>query len=198
MILAAMAILLGAIGTPAWNWFDSFLNGLPATLSFSGFLESGVLPVMLSSSIIVFAGLGLGWWLYGHRRVESAAAPDALEQLQPWTFAVLRNKFYVDELYDATFIRWTTWLSRVSDWLDRWIWGGAVWTLSHLVLGFSWLARSTDAYVVNTGFDEGCNSVTAGGRLLSRLQNGRTQSYLRLVGVAFAVLVIFLIWSGAR
>ena len=198
VILAAMAVLLGAIGTPAWNWFDSFLNGAPAILSFSGFMESGVLVVMLSSSIIVFIGLGLGWWLYGHRPVPSADAPDALEQVQPQAFAVLRNKFYVDELYDTTFIRWTTWLARFSDWLDRWIWGGAVWMLSHLVLGLSWLSRSTDAYVVNPGFDGGCNSVTAGGRLLSRLQNGRTQSYLRLVGVAFAVLVIFLIWSGTR
>jgi NADH-quinone oxidoreductase subunit L len=89
-------------------------------------------------------------------------------------------------------------LSQVSDWFDRWIWNSAVWAVSHLVLGLSWLARSADTYVVNPGFDEGCHTVTAGGKLLARLQNGRTQNYLRLVGVAFAVLVALLIWSCGR
>ena len=196
--LAVFAILLGAIGTPAWPWFDSFLNGESASLSLAGFSESGILLVMLTSSIIVFIGLGLGWWFYGRKPIADADAPDALERLQPQLFSLLLHKFYVDEFYQATFIRWNTWLSRVSDWFDRWIWNGAVWTVSHLVLGLSWLARSTDTYVVNPGFDEGCHTVTAGGRLLARLQNGRTQNYLRLVGVAFAVLVVFLIWSGVR
>jgi NADH-quinone oxidoreductase subunit L len=198
MILAAFAILLGVIGTPAWPWFDSFLNGQSTTLRVAGFFESGILSVMLSSSIIVFAGLGLGWWFYGRKPIVSAEAPDALERLQPRIFNLLRNKFYIDEFYEVSFIRCNAWLSRVSDWLDRRVWNGAVWSVSHLVLGLSWLARSVDTYVVNPGFDEGCQTVTAGGKLLARLQNGRTQNYLRLVGVAFAILVVFLIWSGVR
>jgi NADH-quinone oxidoreductase subunit L len=198
VILAAFAILLGVIGTPAWPWFDSFLNGELAALNFAGFLESGILPVMFFSSIIVLLGLGLGWWFYGRKPIASAEAPDALERLQPQLFSLLRHKFYVDEFYQATFIRCNAWLSRVSDWFDRWIWNGAVWAVSYFVLGLSWLARSADTYIVNPGFDEGCNTVTVGGKLLARLQNGRTQNYLRLVGVAFAVLVAFLIWSGVR
>jgi NADH-quinone oxidoreductase subunit L len=197
-ILAAFAILLGAIGTPAWPWFDSFLNGEPALLNFKGFSQNGILPVMLTSSIIVFIGLGLGWWFYGRKPIASAEAPDALEQMQPQVFHLLRNKFYVDEFYQATFIRCNAWLSHVSDWLDRWIWNGVVQTVSYLVLGLSWLARPTDSYIVNPGFDKGCDTVSAGGKLLSRLQNGRTQNYLRLVGIAFAILVVFLIWSGVR
>ncbi len=198
VILAAFAILLGMIGTPAWPWFDSFLNGEPAALNFGGLFESRTLLVMLSSSIIVFLGLGMGWWFYGRKPIVSADAPDALERLQPQIFNLLRHKFYVDEFYQATFIRWNAWLSRVSDWFDRWIWNGAVRAVSYLVLGLSWLARSVDTYVVNPGFDEGCRTVTGGGKLLARLQDGRTQDYLRLVGVAFVVLVVFLIWSGVR
>ena len=34
-----------------------------------------------------------------------------------------------------------------------------------------------------------------GGGLLSRLQNGRVQSYLRVIGIALAALVLFLIWG---
>jgi NADH-quinone oxidoreductase subunit L len=198
VILAAFAILLGVIGTPAWPWFDSFLNGEPATVNFAGLLESGILPVMLFSSIIVILGLGLGWWFYGRKPIVSAEGTDALEKLQPQIFRLLRRKFYVDELYQSTFIRWNAWLSRVSDWFDRRIWNGAVWVVSYFVLGLSWLARAADTYIVNPGFDGGCKTVTVGGKLFARLQNGRTQNYLRLVGVAFAVLVALLIWSGVR
>ena len=198
VLLASCAMLLGLIGTPAWPWFNSFLNGQPAALDFAGFLERGTLPVMLSSTIIVFLGLGLGWWFYGRRPIASADAPDALEQLQPGVFRVLQNKFYVDELYGATVIRWNGWLASLSDWMDRWIFNGAVQAVSYLVIGLSWLARSMDVFVVNPGFDGGCKTVTVGGKILARLQNGRTQAYLRMVGLAFAVLIVFLIWSGRR
>jgi NADH-quinone oxidoreductase subunit L len=198
MILAAFAVLLGVIGTPAWPWFDSFLKGERAVWNVARFSEGGILPVMLTSSIIVFTGLGLGWWFYGRKPIVSTEAPDALERLQPQIFNLLRHKFYVDEFYQATFIRWNRWLSHISAWFDRWIWNGAVQTVSYLVLGLSWIARSADTHVVNPGFDGGCNTVTTGGRLLARMQNGRTQNYLRLVGVAFALLVLFLIWSGVR
>jgi len=198
VVLAAFAILLGVIGTPAWPWFDSFLNGQPATLNAAGFLENGVLPVMLTSSIVVFIGMGLGWWFYGRKPIAGAERPDALECLQPTIFNLLRHKFYVDEFYAVTFVRWNGWVSQVSNWFDRRIWNGAVWTVAYLVVGLSWLARSADTYVVNPSFDEGCETVTAGGKLLARLQNGRTQNYLRLVGLAFALLVVFLIWSGVR
>ncbi len=153
---------------------------------------------MLTSSIIVLIGLGSGWWFYGRKPIASAEAPDALERLQPRLFSLLHHKFYIDEFYQATFIRWNTWLSRTSDWLDRWIWHGAVRTVSYFVLSLSWVARSVDSYVVNPGFDKGCNTVTIGGRLLARLQNGRTQNYLCLMGVSFALLVVFLLWSGTR
>ena len=33
---------------------------------------------------------------------------------------------------------------------------------------------------------------------MSRLQNGRVQTYLRVIGVALVVLVLFLIWGCQR
>jgi NADH-quinone oxidoreductase subunit L len=48
---------------------------------------------------------------------------------------------------------------------------------------------------VNGGFDEVCENVSASGRLLSYLQNGRVQSYLRVIGIALAALALFLIWG---
>ena len=67
VILAAFAVLLGIIGTPAWPWFQSFLEGTSAPVSFAGFSEPGLIPVMISSSLLVFCGIGLGWALYGRK-----------------------------------------------------------------------------------------------------------------------------------
>ena len=195
VILAAFSMLLGLIGTPAWPWFASFLNSEQTKLDFRGFAENGILPIMLSSTIIVFLGLGLGWWFYGRKPIESANASDALERLQPQIFNVLRNGFFVDKLYEATIIRFNAWCSRACDCLDRWVWGGAVRLATYLVLGLSGLNRSLDTFVVNPGFDQGCRNVARGGQLLSRIQSGRTQSYLRILGIAFAALVLFLIWG---
>ena len=59
VILAAFSMLLGLIGTPAWPWF-TFVSQWSASEAwiFRGFAENGVLPVMLSSTVIVFLGLG--------------------------------------------------------------------------------------------------------------------------------------------
>jgi NADH-quinone oxidoreductase subunit L len=189
------SILLGFIGTPAWPWFDSFLNGESTKLDFKGFAENGIFPIMLSSTIIVFLGLGLGWWFYGRKQIEGPESQDAVERIQPQIFNVLRNAYFVDRFYEATVIRFNTWCSHLCDWLDQWIWGGAVKLITYLVLGLSILDRSLDTFVVNQSFDQGCKSVTRSGQILSRLQSGRTQSYLRIVGIAFAALVLFLIWG---
>ena len=196
VILAALSMLLGLIGTPAWPWFTLFLDGQQAKVDFSGFAENGVLAVMLSSTVTLFLGLGIGWWFYGRKPIEDVEAPDTLECLQPQIFNVLRNGFFIDKLYEATIIRFNAWCARACDWLDRWVWGGAVRLVSRLVLLLSWLNRSLDTSVVNPGFDQGGRTVTRGGQVLSRLQGGSTQSYLRIIGLAFAALVLFLLWGN--
>jgi NADH-quinone oxidoreductase subunit L len=195
-LLAACAVLLSVIGTPAWPWFRGFLNGERASLDFSRFAEPGILPVMLTSSVIVFLGLGLGWWLYGRKAIEAAEAPDALERIQPSIFHVFQNRLYVDELYEVTVVRFQAWAARASDFFDRWVWNGAVQTVSYLVLGFSWFSRFADNNIVNLGFDESCRGVRGSSRLFSRLQSGQVQNYLRILGIAFAILVLFLIWGS--
>jgi NADH-quinone oxidoreductase subunit L len=198
MILAAFAMLLGLIGTPAWPWFQSFLDRQQPILSFAAFSAPGIIPVMLSSSTIVILGLILGWYFYGRKPIATAESPDPLGKLQPQIFSILGHAFYVDAFYGATLIRLNTIWSRVCDWFDRFVWNGAVQTISYLFLGVAWIDSSFDTYVVNPSFDGGCASVSRGGRILSLFQGGRIQSYLRMIGLALVALVIFLLWGAKR
>jgi NADH-quinone oxidoreductase subunit L len=195
VLLAAFSMLLGLIGTPAWPWFSAFLNAQQVRFDPRGFAEPGVLAIMISSTAILLIGLSIGWWFYARRPIDNSSAPDPLEQLAPQVFNLLRNGWFIDNLYAATFVRFVVWCSRVCAWLDHWFLGGAVRLVSRLIVGVSWLNHSVDIFVVNRGCDQGCQGVFSSGRLLSRLQSGRTQSYLRAIGIAFAVLVLFLIWG---
>src|SRR5208283_3406914 len=195
VILAGFAILLGFIGTPAWPWFDGFLKGEPARFNLSRLTESGTLGLMLASAVIVFAGLGLGWWFYGKRQRQTAEEPDALQVMQPAVFRLLQNKYFVDEIYEATVIRFNVWASCACDFLDRWIWGGVVLLVTWVTLGLSRLYRFTDEFVVDLGFDTSCETLREGGGEISTWHSGRVQTYLRVIGVALVVLVLFLMWG---
>jgi len=195
VILAAGSILLGFIGTPAWPWFQDFLMGGRAALELGKVFEGGVLRLILLSSLVVFAGIGLGWWLYGRKPVTSADEVDVLERIRPDIFTLLKRKYFVDEIYEGSLVRVNAWWARACGWLDDWIWNGAVQLLAYAVVGLSWVDRFFDEHVVNLGFDESCRRLTQGGSFMSRLQDGRVQNYLRVIGIALTVLVLFLIWG---
>jgi NADH:ubiquinone oxidoreductase subunit 5 (subunit L)/multisubunit Na+/H+ antiporter MnhA subunit len=194
VVLAVFAVVLGFVGTPAWPWFQTFLGQHHGEGGFTG----EVIALMVISSLVVFAGLGLGWWLYGRKPIEKADAPDVLEKLPADLFTMWKNKYWIDEIYEKSVIAFNAWSARACAFLDEWVWGGLVMLCSYLALGLSHLNRAFDEFVINLGFDQSCEGVTRSGRLMSRLQDGRVQNYLRIIGVGLVALVLFLIWGGGK
>ena len=192
-ILAFFAVVLGALGTPAWPWFKNFLEDHPAALVWR--VEPGFGGLLLTSSVIVFLGLGLGWWLYGNKSPR-AEEPDAMEKAVPPVWTLLANRLYIDELYGATVIAFYYWWAKVADWIDREIWGDMVATVVFLFKGWARLNRFLDANMVDGAFDKGCEEIYNGGGVLARIQNGRGQIYLRLLALAVVIFAAILIWSG--
>jgi len=194
-ILAFFAIALGAIGTPAWPWFRAFLGNHAADIDLHAFAEPAWLMLLASSFVIVTVGIGVGWWLYGNKS-PAAEEPDALEKAAPVLWTGLSNRLYVDEFYGATFIAFYYWWARVTDFIDRRVWGG-------IVAGVAWLfglwARFNQFFDndwINGGFDKGCEEMANSGGLLARAQNGRVQIYLRILAVGMIALVAILLWSA--
>ena len=194
-ILAFFAVALGIVGTPAWPWFRAFLEDHPAAIEFANFNEPGFWPLIATSTLVVFLGLGLGWWLYGNKSPR-AEEPDALEKAAPTVWGWLRDRLYVDELYGVTVVGFYEWWARVADWLDRRVWGGIVTAVTLAFRGLAHFDRFFDQQFVDGGFDKGCEEIYTGGGLLARMQTGRVQHYLRLLAVAVVVLAAILIWSS--
>jgi NADH-quinone oxidoreductase subunit L len=198
VILAVCAIGLGFFGTPAWPWFQEFLEGRHAEYLFSKLTEPDFARLALFSTSIVFAGIGLGIWLYGLKPIKKADEKDVLEKPLAEIYTLLANKYLIDELYEATVIRFNAWFAKVCHFLDVWVWGGAVQIVSYLTLGLSWVSRAFDEFGINFGFDSGCGGVSSGGKLLSKLQDGHVQNYLRAIGLTLAALVLLFIWGGGK
>jgi NADH-quinone oxidoreductase subunit L len=194
-ILAFFAVALGLIGTPAWPWFRAFLDSKEAAFDWKVFMEPGLLALMGTSTVVVFLGLGLGWRLYGGR-APKPEEPDVLEKTSPLLWGWLRDRLYVDELYGVTVIAFYSWWARVADWLDRRVWGGLVAGVALAFRGWAQFNRFMDNTWVDGGFDKGCEELGAGGGLLSRMQTGRVQTYLRILAFSVCALAAILIWSS--
>jgi NADH-quinone oxidoreductase subunit L len=194
-ILAFFAVTLGLVGTPAWPWFRSFLNDRAAHFEWAGFGEPGIAALMLTSTLVVIVGLGLGWMLYGNKSPR-ADEPDALEAKIGPVWTALSNRLYVDEFYGVTVIAFYHWWARVADWFDRRVWGGIVAAVMWFFGLWAKFNRFIDESFVNGGFDKGCEELSIGGGLLARVQSGRVQTYLRLLALAIVVLAAILIWSS--
>jgi NADH-quinone oxidoreductase subunit L len=194
-ILAFFAITLGAIGTPAWPWFRAFLEGRTASFDLAGFSEPGLLALMTTSSVVVLLGLAVAWWIYGDKPTREED-PDALERAFPTIWTLLEGKFYIDELYGVTVIAFYAWWARVADWLDRRVWGGIVAGIAWLFREGAQLSRLFDLHWVDGGFDKGCEELANGGGLMSKVESGKVQIYLRLLALAVVLLTALLIWSS--
>jgi len=80
----------------------------------------------------------------------------------------LSNRFYLDELYEATFIRLHDTLAGVADWVDRWLIAG---------LGVRGVHGTTEIV----------------GRILREVQTGNLQTYAFLFAIGVALLLLFML-----
>jgi NADH-quinone oxidoreductase subunit L len=193
VVLAFFAVTAGWVGIPEHfpviggllpNWFHEYVGGTllehPHALEFS--------PVPLITSLVVaLGGLLLGWWAYrGYRR----GVADPVERLGP-VHALLRDKYYFDELYQRAFVAPAVWLSEtfVSAWMDRGVIDGTLHLIGRGALRLGQIFRDyIDAPVVNGSGDLVGESVKRFGRSFRIIQTGKVQQYL-LVGMAIVIVL---------
>ncbi len=153
--------------------------------------EEGKAVVMGASLAVVALGLLLGWAIYGRKTMEHATDADPLSTALGSLFTFLNRKWYIDELYDVTIIRFTATCAMFFRLVDKLVVDGILhaiaWTAWGISQAFRWIG---DEFFINGGFDAGCESVRLGGDELAKLQNGRIQNYFRVLSLGAAVLLL--------
>ncbi len=191
-ILAVATVLLSLFATPVWPWFHAYLGGHLDHLHVGWSADSAALLTMLFSVVAVAVGVGVSWRLYSR----SSTATDALGSRIPKLFMALEGRLHVDEFYAATVFRLNAAVATLSDWFDRFVWGSVVELTALIAKGLAFVSRSVDEQGINFGFDAGCQTTRGAGWLASKLQNGQTQCYLRILGTGVVVLIVALAWMG--
>ncbi len=198
IVLAVGAALLGLLGVPAEvpvlgpllgnNPFHHFLAEqfsqwhyahLPH-VEFNG-------SVMLISIVMAGLGIGLGYLLYG-RKPLGEGQRDPLERLGViWT--LLRNKYYIDEIYRATVIRAAIGLADVFFRFDQGVIDTIVNLVGKLTERWSYVSGLFDTYVID-GIVNGVGRVTSAvGEELRFIQTGRVQNYMVIVVISVVLLM---------
>jgi NADH-quinone oxidoreductase subunit L len=120
-----------------------------------------IFPMLCGIGAVV-VGLFAAFALY------KKAATDPLPAKLGGLATAMRNKFYFDELYEATFIRFHDFIAAVADWIDRWVLEGAI---------IGALRGGTDL----------------SGRALRLVQTGNLQTYAFLFVLGVALLLYFVL-----
>jgi NADH-quinone oxidoreductase subunit L len=198
VVLAAGAVLTAILGIPtAWtgnapvleHWLEP---ALPAVVEF---VERAHSTEFLFQAIGVSAGV-IGWvfarMLYKDNRSQ---VPARLLERWKGLWTVVYNKYYVDELYQATVLRGALGFARMCFWFDKRIVDSIVNLVGAITRVFANIDGAIDRYLVDGAVNLIANTTLSAGGILRRVQTGRIQTYLygALVGAIAIVLLNFII-----
>ena len=94
VVLAACAVLIGFLGTPAWPWLHSYMTSQEGHGGIGSLFAPAFLGLAMLSTLVVGAGIACGWYLYQRIPTER----DPLETRFPELFVALRERFWIDEV----------------------------------------------------------------------------------------------------
>lgn len=190
VILSVFAVGVGWAGIPEHfpvlggtipNWFHHFVGSM---LGEGREAHFSWIPLVTSVSVGL-GGLLLGW--YAYRKVESETG----DRLQ---LPVLKNKWYIDELYSALLIRPASWIASTVVYriVDKALIDGFLHLFGKVTAAIgSGLRNFIDKPVINAFFgDRTASAIQGTGRNLRPIQSGRIQEYM------LASLLVMLVLAG--
>jgi len=133
---------------------------------------------MIVSLSVLAIGVFLAVQMYLRRRWSPEKVTDALGEGYVW----VSNKYYIDEVVDASVIKGTTKASQVQKWIDENLVDGLVLAVGRVGKGLGFFCAWIDKHIVDGTVNLVGNTTQAFGSVVRLFQTGRIQQY-----VSFAV-----------
>ncbi len=198
MVLAVLSVVGGVIGLPAVthlpNILHDFLGPVLSSHGTSGHQAHAYgleLLLMLISVGVATAGICLGWLFY----VKRPELPGQVAARFTNVYRLLVEKYYVDEIYHALFVRPLLKLVTLSGRFDLNTIDGAVNLSSRLTAKFSFLIGWEDLTIVDGAVNGLAEIFQRWGARIRQLQTGKVQHYLYTVVLAiFGLSVIMFLF----
>jgi NADH-quinone oxidoreductase subunit L len=131
---------------------------------------------------MVLLGIGLACVVYVFNIIDPDKTAQAIRPL--YLFSL--NKWYWDEIYEATFIKGSMVLAKILSWFDTNVVDGIVNGVALVVRKFAFVNDSFDKHVVDGMVNFTAFTVNTTGSVLRKLQTGKVQTY-----VVMLMLVLF-------
>jgi NADH-quinone oxidoreductase subunit L len=207
IILAFLAIVAGFVGvhpdfplfgrifSPQYNWFEHFVG--PTLLTEPPAIGFNVVPVLFSF-LVSLGGLYVGYLMYW-RKPLAAGEPDPLIARLGPLHGVLKNKYYLDEVYNAAFVQPSQWIASavVSEFIDHGVIDGFLHLLARVATWIGDLLKLLNTWLIDGVGDGIPELIGMFGRWFRRIQTGRVQQYLLLITAAAILIgIIFALSSG--
>lgn len=184
-ILAIFAIFIGLLGSPFMhNTFQSFIHlGHPGKVENAGpdYLVMGL------STLIALLGIGIAYLSY---ILNNKILPQKVRNKFVFLYALLSNKYYIDEIYNFLFIKPCIRLSRFASEFDLDIIDGAVNASAKAVVILSRIKAWIDRYIVDGAVNMTAISVGLFSSALRRIQTGYIQTYLLIAFVGLVLIIL--------
>lgn len=132
------------------------------------------------STVMVILGIGFSLTVYAFKVIDPDRTARAIRPLYLMSY----NKWYWDEIYQATFIRGSMLIAAMFSWFDRNIIDGMVNGIATLTRKFAFLNGSFDKYAVDGMVNFTAFFVNTSGGVLKKLQTGKVQTYVVMVMLA--------------
>ncbi|MBF0586657.1 NADH-quinone oxidoreductase subunit L [Prosthecochloris sp. N3] len=143
------------------------------------------------STIMVASGIGLALIVYAFGWINPEKTARRIRPLYLYSF----NKWYWDEIYNATVIRGSLLISRILAWFDSNIVDGLVNGAGALTRRVGFFAGGVDRYVVDGLVNFTAFFVQTTGSLLKKIQTGRVQTYLVMVLLAVTAYIVYYVFQ---
>jgi len=185
-ILAVFAAFIGLVGSPFMhNVFQSFIHsGIARESETAGpdYLVMGV------STLIALLGIGTAYLFY---ILNNKILPQTIRNRFTFLYDLLSNKYYIDEIYSAVFIKPVIGLSRLASRFDLGIIDGAVNMSAAAVVALSRVKAWIDRNIVDGAVNMTAWVIGLSSSVLRRIQTGYIQTYL-LIALGGLTLIIFI------
>ena len=188
--------ILGDIFSPGGNRFFDYIkltlleDMQPAAPAFNAF------PVIVSFGVAL-GGLYIGWLIYGRKPLEAGQEDPLVKALGP-LHNLLKNKYYIDEIYETVFVKPSQWFSRVvvSDFIDRGIIDGTIHLVARVFTFIGDLAKVANLWLIDGVGDGIPQGIGRFGSWFRRVQTGRVQQYLLMAALAALLIGLIFIVSA--
>ncbi len=142
-------------------------------------------PSMILSLTLALSGILLAFSMYQWKKIDPDKVANSVKPLYKLSF----NKWYVDEIYDATFVAGTLALSRILAWFDSNIVDGIVNGSATITKSISRFSGRFDSVVVDGLVNLMAYISGMIGLFFRRLQTGKVQTYIVLVVFSLVILL---------